>query len=115
MSTELQLPSPSAFRYLSRSGCYTADGINDVEDFNDVKYNHIYFSSSLYNCSTAFKQLNFSAEDVNWVYATCAGILHLSNIDFKADGEGSKIDAATTNALQNAARFLKVLGIIHIS
>lgn len=58
--------------------------------------------------SAAFKQLNFSVDDVNWVYATCAGILHLSNIDFKADGEGSKIDPATTNALQNAARFLKV-------
>lgn len=65
--------------------------------------------SSLYECSAAFRQLNFSPDDVHWVYATCAGILHLSNVDFKADGEGSKIDPSTTNALQSAARLLKVL------
>ena len=58
--------------------------------------------------SAAFKQLNFSSDDVMWVYQCCAGILHLSNVAFKADGEGSKIDPASNTALQNAARFLKV-------
>lgn len=95
MSSELSLPSPESFRYLAGAGAaFTAEGIDDVEDFSDVK--------------DAFSKLDFSDEDVNWVFETCAGILHLGNVKFNSchDGEGSAVDVASSReALQTASRF----------
>lgn len=37
MSSQLRLKSASSYRYLSSSGCTTADGIDDRSEFKDVK------------------------------------------------------------------------------
>ncbi len=54
--------------------------------------------------------MGFSTNDVNWVFECCAGILHLSNITFLPQGEGSKINTTTESqtALSTAANFFKV-------
>lgn len=56
----------------------------------------------------AFRQLDFSEADIAWILETCAGILHLSNITFSEEGEGSKLDRSCWGSLQAAAQYLKV-------
>ena len=68
----------------------------------------IYVIPLCLTCRKAFEKLNFSPEDVNFVFEVCAGILHLSNITFKAKGEGSEINPASREAVANASHFLKV-------
>ena len=57
---------------------------------------------------TAFGQLGFSESDTQWVFETCAGILHLGNITFSGKGEGSMVSGGSHSALSTAATFLKV-------
>mmetsp|Transcript_4274 Transcript_4274/g.7882 ORF Transcript_4274/g.7882 Transcript_4274/m.7882 type:complete len:1324 (-) Transcript_4274:156-4127(-) len=94
MSGPLRLKSASSYRYLSSSGCTTADGIDDRAEFKDVK--------------KAFQKLDFSSRDVDWIFEVCAGILHMSNITFKANGEGSMIDPSSNEAVKNTSHFLKI-------
>jgi myosin heavy subunit len=56
----------------------------------------------------ALHKLDFSPQDVDWVFEVCAGILHLSNITFKQVGEGSEVDSSSREAVQNASHFLKI-------
>ena len=56
-------------------------------------------------------KLGFSNDDVNWVFETCAGILHLGNLKFssKHDGEGSEIDMTKSRAsLEACCRFFRI-------
>lgn len=70
MAKELRLEGgPASFRYLAQSGCVLADGIDDREDLASVRH--------------AFDVLGFSPADVAWVFETCAGLLHLSNVTFQ--------------------------------
>lgn len=71
---------------------------------------HLSLPSSPPLRSTAFQLLGFSSNDINWVFEACAGILHLSNVTFLPNGEGSKIhtSAEAQTALTTAAGFLKV-------
>lgn len=98
MSTQLSLPSPESFRYLSGNGAaVTAEGIDDIEDFAAVR--------------EAFTKLDFTSDDIYWVFEICAGILHLGNIKFSSchDGEGSEVDMKTSrDALQAACRFFRL-------
>jgi myosin heavy subunit len=45
---------------------------------------------------------------VNWIFELCAGLLHLSNLTFLPDGEGSKINPKDRTSLEAAGYFLKV-------
>src|SRR5205085_732127 len=36
LKQELGLQSPDYFSYLAQSGCYKVDGINDIEEWNEV-------------------------------------------------------------------------------
>lgn len=98
MSAQFNLPSPESFRYLTGiDAAFTADGIDDTDDFIAVR--------------EAFSKLDFSADDVNWVFETCAGILHLGNVKFNSchDGEGSEVDMRSSrDALQAACRFFRL-------
>jgi hypothetical protein len=98
MSKQLNLPSPDSFRYLSGAGAaVTAEGIDDNEDFSAVR--------------EAFAKLDFSDADVDWVFETCAGILHLGNVKFSSiqDGEATEVDVSKSgDALQTASRFFRL-------
>ncbi len=90
----LQLGPPESFRYLNNSGCTSVPGMNDRDDFDEVE--------------NAFNQLGFNLEEKGWLYGTCAGVLHLGNVSFVAQGEGSYVDDEGQGALQAAAKYLQV-------
>jgi myosin heavy subunit len=56
----------------------------------------------------AFDLLGFSSDDVDWIFQICAGLLHLSNVSFLSEGEGSVINPSDQHSLEAAAFFLKV-------
>eukprot|EP00941_MAST-03F_sp_MAST-3F-sp1_P004877 g4877.t1 len=84
---------PESFRYLS-SNCFTADGIDDSKDFEEMQ--------------TAMVSLGFSKDQQTWVFDTVAGVLWLGNIRFKKkisnNVDGSKVSSA--KALKQASVFL---------
>ncbi len=90
----LQLGPPESFRYLNSSGCTSVPGMNDRDDFDEVE--------------NAFNQLGFNLKEKGWLYGMCAGVLHLGNVSFSAQGEGSYVDEQGQGALQAAARLLQV-------
>eukprot|EP00602_Paraphysomonas_sp_CaronLab_P010658 CAMPEP_0185037120 /NCGR_PEP_ID=MMETSP1103-20130426/31086_1 /TAXON_ID=36769 /ORGANISM="Paraphysomonas bandaiensis, Strain Caron Lab Isolate" /LENGTH=1566 /DNA_ID=CAMNT_0027574947 /DNA_START=35 /DNA_END=4735 /DNA_ORIENTATION=+ len=85
---------PMGFRYLCSSGCITVPGINDSDDFSDL--------------TAAFHQLEFSESDIQWVMECVAGILHLGNVTFLPDDEGSVVDPSCNTAVDAAAKYLKI-------
>ncbi|CAM9943985.1 unnamed protein product [Scytosiphon promiscuus] len=80
IAAHLELGAPEHFRYLRESGCVSVPGINDQKDFVEVE--------------EAFTKLGFGFEEKCWCYETCAAVLHLGNISFSANGEGSQITLA---------------------
>ena len=93
-SGPLGLTAPENLRYLTSSGCFEADGVDDVEEFKDVV--------------GAFRQMGFPEEDVQFVFETAAAVLYCGGIDFEAAGEGSVIDGSTQAFLSKTAELLKV-------
>ncbi|CAM9445505.1 unnamed protein product, partial [Choristocarpus tenellus] len=85
ISQLLELGSPEHFRYLRESGCTSVPGIDDRKDFSDVE--------------DAFSKLGVGMEEKCWCYETCAAVLHLGNITFQANGEGSQVRGEVTLAL----------------
>ena len=70
------LTSISAFNYLSRSQCEVRkDNVNDAEQYRIL-------------CA-AFTTLRFSTADQDLVLDICAAVMHLGNIRFVEEGEGS--------------------------
>lgn len=80
---KLGIVSMSRFYYLSKSGCYEVDGVNDQKDFQDIL--------------NAMKVINISDADQMNIFKIIAGILHLGNIMFKSDGNYAQPENATSN------------------
>lgn len=74
---------PSAYAYLSRSGCYTFPGASDAEDWDDVL--------------TAFAQLGVSSEQYMQLFTVAAIALHLGNVGFRGSTKGAKTTPAPTS------------------
>ncbi|KAI8914411.1 P-loop containing nucleoside triphosphate hydrolase protein [Gorgonomyces haynaldii] len=72
LKEQLGMTDPNYFSYLSCSGEYNADGINDVSEFQEM-------------CN-AMEICQISPQDKQSIFNIVAGILHLGNIDF-AEGE----------------------------
>eukprot|EP01102_Stenamoeba_stenopodia_P010425 TRINITY_DN313_c0_g1_i3.p1 TRINITY_DN313_c0_g1~~TRINITY_DN313_c0_g1_i3.p1 ORF type:complete len:1065 (+),score=294.08 TRINITY_DN313_c0_g1_i3:655-3849(+) len=70
-----QLYSPENFTYLSASGCYTVDGMNDSEEYGDVR--------------KAMNTIGINAKEQSDCLQLVAGILHLGNLAFVEDGSGN--------------------------
>ena len=83
---------PTAHCYLSKSGCATAQGVDDAADFADVE--------------RALGQLGLEKTQTQALLSLTAGCLRLGDVAFKPDGDGSKV--SNKPALDHAARLLGI-------
>lgn len=72
MHKKLGIQNANRFNYLSKSECYNVDGINDANDFQEIK--------------SAMETINLTENDRLNIFKVIAGILHLGNIKFASDG-----------------------------
>jgi myosin-1 len=88
----------STYRYLSLSGCYSVDTINDKSDFSAV--------------IAALKTLQFPDEVVSQVWRLVAGILHLGQISF-SEGEAAQVgeDSAKVDNEDELATTAELFGV----
>lgn len=71
------LTKPQDYKYLNGSGCYTASGLVDEDDFERVKI--------------AMENMNFSEEKTNNIFQVVAAVLHIGNISFQTQDEDTVI------------------------
>jgi myosin heavy subunit len=93
------LHSPEDYHFLSQSGCYTIDGVDDAHEFEVLLQ--------------AYTDLGFSQEEIIWVFELVATVLQLGNIEFvseEAEGgqEGSKLSPAAHVSMQYITQLLHV-------
>lgn len=69
----------SRFLYLSKSGCYDVEGLDDQKDFQEVL--------------NAMKTVNISDKDQFNIFKIVSGILHLGNITFKHNGNYAQTES----------------------
>ncbi len=96
---KLGIQDSARFKYLSKSGCFHAEGIDDSKEFHDVL--------------NAMKIVNISESDQMSIFKIIAGILHLGNITFTSNGNYAQIEHEKRKAqLNNAALYEKEFIII---
>lgn len=73
----MQITEAKNFKYLSKSGCISLPGVDDADDYQKVKL--------------AMNVLRIPQEDQDALFNAIAAILHLGNLEFAPDKDGSKI------------------------
>ncbi|KAJ3220393.1 Unconventional myosin-Ie [Dinochytrium kinnereticum] len=73
----LGMMEPKYFHYLNMSGEYSADGINDADEYKDMK--------------NGMKVCNITGRDQQSVFQILAGILHMGNIQFLEEGNDARV------------------------
>ena len=63
------------FQYLNNSGCFDADDIDDVEEFNEVL--------------ESFDIIGFNEDEKDWLFKIIAAILKLGNLEFEGTSDES--------------------------
>ena len=81
------LTSVNDYVYLNKGNCTIVDSIDDIEEFNCVQ--------------KAFKDLNFSDNEVNNIYELCSGIMLLGNIKFNGNESKTDVDNTYINDIAN--------------
>lgn len=74
---QLGIQSMTRFQYLSKSGCYKVDDVDDSKEFNDVL--------------KAMKVINISQKDQEQIFNIIAGLLHLGNVNFIENGNYAQL------------------------
>lgn len=93
MKSKLRLSAASTFEYLNQSGCIEIDGVDDSEEFGEVR--------------RAMELLSFSKQEMADIFEICAGVLHMGNIAFQSSGDrASKVSSA--KSLEDTAHLLQV-------
>ncbi|EGC40078.1 class VII unconventional myosin [Dictyostelium purpureum] len=97
LKEKLKLGEPEDYHYLNQSGCIRIDNINDVEDFEHVKY--------------AMNVLGLPEDKQTTIFSIISAVLHLGNIQFekseKTQGaEGSEV--SNKDSLKIVAQLLNV-------
>ncbi|KAI9202468.1 P-loop containing nucleoside triphosphate hydrolase protein [Polychytrium aggregatum] len=82
LKENLGMTDPNYFHYLNASREYKADGIDDKQEFEDMK--------------RAMEVCNISKQDQSSIFEILAGILHLGNVDFTEEGNNAAIADAQT-------------------
>jgi len=89
---ELYLDSADTFSCISHGQCPVIPGVDDTEEFHEN--------------INAMEKLNFGEENKKSLLRVCAAILHLGNLQFVPEGEGSVV--SNTDVLDVAAHLLGV-------
>jgi len=90
LKSELRIESPDKYNYLSASGCYTVDGVDDSAEFQDV--------------IKAMKVIGLSDAEQKEIWRLVVAILYLGNIQFKNNAKDeAQIDQPSRKALENFA------------
>lgn len=87
------LSTPDYFHYLNVSGCYTVEGVDDAEDYKEVR--------------NAMNVIGLSKQEQDDILRTCASVLHLGNIAFHEDDKGNAV-VSDANTLAYASSLLQV-------
>ena len=93
---KLHLTRAEDYNYLTQGGCLTCEGMDDAEEYANIR--------------GAMKVLMFSDTETWYIFKLLASILHLGNIGFRTITD-SNLDASevtTDKALQSAAAMLEV-------
>eukprot|EP01124_Arcella_intermedia_P005227 TRINITY_DN13079_c0_g1_i1.p1 TRINITY_DN13079_c0_g1~~TRINITY_DN13079_c0_g1_i1.p1 ORF type:complete len:2192 (+),score=673.69 TRINITY_DN13079_c0_g1_i1:67-6642(+) len=88
---QYHLTDYSDYNYLSNSGSYQVDGIDDVQEFEATR--------------VALDILSFSKEEQDTIFRVIAAILHIGNVKFSGDEQAKIVDE---EPLRIAAELLKV-------
>jgi myosin-1 len=92
MKRGLGLTRPEDYRYLNQTGTYVVDGMNDGREFDAARH--------------ALTVIGIPEAEQRQLFTIVAAVLHLGNINFKAQGDGSEV--ANPPLLNNIARMLGV-------
>eukprot|EP00300_Choanocystis_sp_HF-7_P006896 c14969_g1_i1.p1 GENE.c14969_g1_i1~~c14969_g1_i1.p1 ORF type:complete len:1153 (+),score=337.29 c14969_g1_i1:19-3477(+) len=84
---------PSDYRFLEASKCYTADGINDAEDYKIT--------------TEALEVLGVTSAQLHAIWGSVAAILHLGQVTFQSKNEFATIEDLNGPILK-AAKLLEV-------
>jgi len=76
---------PDSFAYLNQGGSSTIDGVSDVNSFQEM-----------FNALTL---LGFGTREMNDMWKILAAILHLGNVRFSPEAEGSSVKVSACNRL----------------
>eukprot|EP01128_Nolandella_sp_AFSM9_P005027 TRINITY_DN2371_c0_g1_i1.p1 TRINITY_DN2371_c0_g1~~TRINITY_DN2371_c0_g1_i1.p1 ORF type:complete len:1548 (+),score=443.67 TRINITY_DN2371_c0_g1_i1:76-4644(+) len=90
LKRELGLTKAEDYDFINK--CKKVEGIDDEEEFNQIM--------------SSFQELRFKKEEAFQLFRVVAGILHLGNIKFTKQGEGSNV--SNKNVLNKAAEVLKI-------
>eukprot|EP01132_Coremiostelium_polycephalum_P007665 gene7665-9430_t len=94
LKNELRIESPDKFNYLSASGCYNVDGVDDAQEFKEVVQ--------------AMKVIGLSDSEQKEVWRLVIAILYLGNIGFKNNAKDeAQIDPSSKKALENFAYLMQ--------
>ena len=90
---KFRLKNADDYHYLSQSGCMLVEGVDDREEFAEVK--------------SAMESLGFEAAEIDQLWTICAGVLTIGNITFQSTGD-RKCSIKDKVALADAAFLLQV-------
>ena len=77
LKNRLRLSKPADYKYLSTTGCYTVDGMNDEREFAAARH--------------ALQVIGISEQEQNDLFTVVASVLHLGNIQFNKRGDGAEV------------------------
>lgn len=89
---EFELKRPEDYFYLHQSGCLTVDGIDDAQEFAEVR--------------EALTTVGIAPEEQHAMFRVLAGILHLGNVEFEDDSQ----DQARVSNPEVAAKAAALFG-----
>lgn len=93
LKQQLGLSQAADYAYLASGGCFSIDGVDDVEEFKQTL--------------KAMKQLQFDEVQIGVVLKMVAAVLHLGNVQFDAETEEkARLTDGTRGSLNKAASLL---------
>ena len=89
------MEDPRTFRYINQSGCYTLDGVDDVQMFDQLRL--------------AMQVLSISEELSEGIFRVLAAILWIGNLEFEdSEQEAAKLKKKSRDIVMKAATLLGI-------
>ena len=89
------MEDPRTFRYINQSGCYTLDGVDDVQMFDQLRL--------------AMQVLSISEELSEGIFRVLAAILWIGNLEFEdSEQEAAKLKKKSRDIVVKAATLLGI-------